>query len=50
MSGGPEPKAWQISYIRRAVKLRKALTLHSIAAKLGVSVSTVSRYGHKRSR
>ncbi len=43
MKRGSKPKLspWQVSYIRRAAKLRSRLTAKAIAGRFGVSKATV---------
>ncbi len=41
MATKPKLTPWQVNYIRRAVKLRRRLTMKAMAARFGVSESTV---------
>ena len=44
----PPIPEWKQSYIRKAVRLRQALVNKRIARRLGLSESTVVRYGNGR--
>jgi hypothetical protein len=48
MATNPKLTPWQINYIRRAVKLRRQLSVKAMAARFGVSESTVDGVANGR--